>query len=42
MLLEQALKGATLDVAMADGSKKSYALAPNDAPATVPKEPATE
>jgi hypothetical protein len=42
VLLEQALKDAVLEVTMADGSKKSYALAPNDAPATIPKEPATE
>lgn len=39
---EEALEGATLDATLSDGSTKSYALRPSDAPATIPEEPATE
>ncbi|HWI74729.1 MAG TPA: hypothetical protein VNT55_22400, partial [Baekduia sp.] len=39
---EEALQGATLDATLADGTTKSYALRPSDAPATIPEEPATE
>ena len=39
---DDALQGASLDATLADGSTKSYALTPNEAPAAEPEDPATE
>jgi hypothetical protein len=41
VIREEALQGATLDATLADGTSKSYALRPSEAPATLPEEPAT-
>jgi hypothetical protein len=38
---DEALQGATLAATLADGTTKSYALAPDTSPATIPKDAAT-
>jgi hypothetical protein len=41
VVLDESLQGATLAATLADGTTKSYALSPNTAPATIPKDAAT-